>query len=192
MSFLRSLPPALPWESRVLRYVLMLNKHNTMIPAQPAWPQQVGNRRRWVGQARQGVVAPALGSRCSRDGVASMGAGSCSLSFHSIVCYKTLSSGTVTPGTEETSRGAGMMARPSWIWMDKAPATGEFVERTLFESELARLEGFEPTTLGSEDRCSNPLSYRRWGGRRDSNPRSPGPQPGALSLWATPTTVRPF
>ena len=26
---------------------------------------------------------------------------------------------------------------------------------------LARLEGFEPTTLGSEDRCSCPLSYRR-------------------------------
>ena len=61
----------------------------------------------------------------------------------------------------------------------------------LFE-KLARLEGFEPTTPGSEDRCSNPLSYRRWGGRRDSNPRSPGPQPGALNLWATPTTVRPF
>ena len=27
--------------------------------------------------------------------------------------------------------------------------------------QLARLEGFEPTTLGSEDRCSCPLSYRR-------------------------------
>ncbi len=26
-----------------------------------------------------------------------------------------------------------------------------------------------------------------WGGRRDSNPRSPGPQPGALDLSATPT-----
>jgi hypothetical protein len=26
---------------------------------------------------------------------------------------------------------------------------------------LARLEGFEPTTPGSEDRCSGPLSYRR-------------------------------
>ena len=24
-----------------------------------------------------------------------------------------------------------------------------------------RLEGFEPTTPGSEDRCSSPLSYRR-------------------------------
>src|SRR4030042_4945416 len=56
---------------------------------------------------------------------------------------------------------------------------------------LARLVGFEPTTLGSEDRCSVPLSYRRsggWGGRRDSNPRSPGPQPGALNHSATPTT----
>src|SRR4030042_6604942 len=55
-----------------------------------------------------------------------------------------------------------------------------------------RLEGFEPTTPGSEDRCSCPLSYRRkvsdflkssgfWGERRDSNPRSPGPPPGALT-----------
>jgi hypothetical protein len=26
---------------------------------------------------------------------------------------------------------------------------------------IARLEGFEPTTPGSEDRCSCPLSYRR-------------------------------
>ena len=69
---------------------------------------------------------------------------------------------------------------------------------------MARLEGFEPTTLGSEDRCSGPLSYRRklnqktsdfseilnqvWGERRDSNPRSPGPQPGALNRSATLTT----
>ena len=26
---------------------------------------------------------------------------------------------------------------------------------------VVRLEGFEPPTLGSVDRCSNPLSYRR-------------------------------
>ena len=26
---------------------------------------------------------------------------------------------------------------------------------------MVRLEGFEPPTLGSVDRCSNPLSYRR-------------------------------
>ena len=61
-----------------------------------------------------------------------------------------------------------------------------------------RLEGFEPTPPGSEDRCSCPLSYRRtnnthktsdscagrliWGERRDLNPRSPGPQPGAFDL----------
>jgi hypothetical protein len=56
----------------------------------------------------------------------------------------------VTPGTEDASWGAGMMVRPSWIETNKAPATGEFVERMLFELELARLEGFEPTTLGSE------------------------------------------
>ena len=31
----------------------------------------------------------------------------------------------------------------------------------LAEMLMARLEGFEPTTLGSEDRCSNPLSYGR-------------------------------
>ena len=28
-------------------------------------------------------------------------------------------------------------------------------------SEVVRLEGFEPPTLGSVDRCSNPLSYSR-------------------------------
>lgn len=71
-------------------------------------------------------------------------------------------------------------------------AIGGFADVTTSERLMARLEGFEPTTPGSEDRCSNPLSYRRWGGRRDSNPRSPGPQPGALNLWATPTTMRPF
>lgn|GEM_PF-3365840 len=27
--------------------------------------------------------------------------------------------------------------------------------------ELARSKGFEPPTLGSEDQCSNPLSYER-------------------------------
>ena len=27
--------------------------------------------------------------------------------------------------------------------------------------EMVRLEGFEPPTLGSVDRCSNPLSYSR-------------------------------
>ena len=50
--------------------------------------------------------------------------------------------------------------------------------------QIARLEGFEPTTPGSEDRCSIPLSYRRIikkGERWDLNPRSPGPQPGALT-----------
>jgi hypothetical protein len=41
--------------------------------------------------------------------------------------------------------------RPSWIETDKAPATGEFVERPLFGLEPARLEGFEPTTPGSEN-----------------------------------------
>ncbi len=29
------------------------------------------------------------------------------------------------------------------------------------EIDMARLEGFEPPTPGSEDRCSCPLSYRR-------------------------------
>ncbi len=28
---------------------------------------------------------------------------------------------------------------------------------------MVRLEGFEPPTLGSVDRCSNPLSYSRFG-----------------------------
>ena len=29
------------------------------------------------------------------------------------------------------------------------------------KGQLVRLEGFEPPTLGSVDRCSNPLSYSR-------------------------------
>ena len=32
-----------------------------------------------------------------------------------------------------------------------------------FQGHLVRLEGFEPPTLGSVDRCSNPLSYSRVG-----------------------------
>ena len=28
-------------------------------------------------------------------------------------------------------------------------------------AQMVRLEGFEPPTLGSVDRCSNPLSYSR-------------------------------
>jgi hypothetical protein len=31
----------------------------------------------------------------------------------------------------------------------------------LAPAQLVRLEGFEPPTLGSVDRCSNPLSYSR-------------------------------
>jgi hypothetical protein len=42
------------------------------------------------------------------------------------------------------------MVRPSWVQFDRAPALGYFVERTLYELEPARLEGFEPTTPGSE------------------------------------------
>ena len=33
--------------------------------------------------------------------------------------------------------------------------------RIPLKNELVRLEGFEPPTLGSVDRCSNPLSYSR-------------------------------
>ena len=57
--------------------------------------------------------------------------------------------------------------------------------------ELVRLEGLEPPTPGSEDRCSIQLSYRRvlqrlkWEERRDSNPRPLGPQPSALTNCAT-------
>ncbi len=33
--------------------------------------------------------------------------------------------------------------------------------RSKWRFSMVRLEGFEPPTLGSVDRCSNPLSYRR-------------------------------
>ncbi len=35
------------------------------------------------------------------------------------------------------------------------------MERLCCEYKIVRLEGFEPPTPGSEDQCSNPLSYRR-------------------------------
>ena len=37
----------------------------------------------------------------------------------------------------------------------------EFDVGRLPQNHLVRLEGFEPPTLGSVDRCSNPLSYSR-------------------------------
>ena len=33
--------------------------------------------------------------------------------------------------------------------------------QVLIGFQVVRLEGFEPPTLGSVDRCSNPLSYSR-------------------------------
>ena len=97
------------------------------------------------------MVALALESHCNLDWAMSIGL-SChgSLSFDSVVCYKTLSSGTVTLGAEEVSWDAWMKVEPSCIWVGRASAHGELGRRALFELELARLEGFEPTTPGSE------------------------------------------
>src|SRR6267378_1314781 len=54
--------------------------------------------------------------------------------------------------------------------------------------------GFEPPTNSLEGCCSIHLSYGRGitpkSGRRDSNPRPPGPKPGALPDCATPRNAR--
>ncbi len=47
-----------------------------------------------------------------------------------------------------------------------------------------------PSALKADPLNADLLHAFGWGGRRDSNPRSPGPQPGALDLSATPT-MRP-
>ena len=83
--------------------------------------------------------------------------------------------------------GAGKTAAESFDkllrpWLDKTEDVGKMSANE--SGSGTRLEGFEPTTPGSEDRCSVPLSYRRIirkGERWDLNPRSPGPQPGALT-----------
>jgi hypothetical protein len=47
---------------------------------------------------------------------------------------------------------------------------------------LVPADGFEPPTLCSEDRCSNPLSYAgAWYAWRDLNPRPLVPETNALS-----------
>ena len=68
-------------------------------------------------------------------------------------------------------------------------------DRHWYCKTLARLARLELTTYGLEGRCSIRLSYRRltstryyvlrllgnWSGRWDSNSRSPGPKPGAIT-----------
>jgi hypothetical protein len=48
--------------------------------------------------------------------------------------------------------------------------------------DVVPADGFEPPTLCSEDRCSNPLSYAgTWYAWRDLNPRPLVPETNALS-----------
>ena len=54
---------------------------------------------------------------------------------------------------------------------------------------LAGVARFELTNAGIKIRCLTAWLYPNeilWGGRRESNPRPPGPQSGALTNWATP------
>ena len=57
------------------------------------------------------------------------------------------------------------MGGPSLVFPGKESHDGVFgafeshVERHYLK--MVRLVGVEPTTIGFEDRCSNPLSYRR-------------------------------
>ena len=73
-------------------------------------------------------------------------------------------------------------------------------ERAAERKELVRPEGFEPPTLWSEARCSNPLSYGRmcchpsaeglfWSGREDLNLRPRRPERRALPSCATPRPI---
>src|SRR5882762_11456626 len=71
---------------------------------------------------------------------------------------------------------------------------GGAVKEPRFKKGGMRPGGFEPPTNSLEGCCSIHLSYGRGStpksGRRDSNPRPPGPKPGALPDCATPRTTR--
>ena len=76
----------------------------------------------------------------------------------------------------------------------KKPALGHH-QGLIFTFKTVRARGdsnprpLVPKTnaLSTELRALVPSYKRKWGERRDSNPRSPGPQPGALNHSATPT-----
>jgi hypothetical protein len=55
---------------------------------------------------------------------------------------------------------------------------------------MAREEGFEPSVHGTKNRCLTtwllPKSLKKWGDRRDLNPRVPEPQSGVLTASPRP------
>ena len=63
------------------------------------------------------------------------------------------------------------------------------MDRNNLFAKMAGVARFELTNAGIKIRCLTAWLYPNeilWGGRRESNPRPPGPQSGALTNWATP------
>jgi hypothetical protein len=54
------------------------------------------------------------------------------------------------------------------------------------------VEGFDYSSQGGTNGGRGSGSRVDWGGWRDLNPRSSGPQPDALVPWATPTARNPI
>lgn len=76
----------------------------------------------------------------------------------------------------------------SWGWKDVIPQRGQVIDggaNLMKGSTSVQVEGFEPPGLLLYRQRQTPGQYLR-GDRRDSNPRPPGPQPGAR-----PAELRP-
>ena len=79
---------------------------------------------------------------------------------------------TICPSATATSTLEGSAPVPSKTTPPRKTVRATTLPPVDRRASLARPEGFEPPTLGSEDRCSGPLSYGRAAG--DIIPRRPG------------------